>query len=88
MRPLRYGVTEYDPGRASPGFTLISPGAGRNTYLLGLRGQIVHQWALPGQLGNYAQLLPGGNLLVTVKTGEGPGLPAKGGAYLRARLGG
>ena len=79
MRPLRFGLTECDFGRAQPGFTLISPGSGRSSYLLGMRGEIRHEWHLPGPPGTYAQLLTGGNLLVPIRTPEGPSLSAKGG---------
>ena len=37
-----------------------------------MEGEIHHQWRLPGPLGNYAQLLPTGNLLVTLISDEGP----------------
>ena len=45
-----------------------------------LDGQLIHKWALAAQPGNYAQLLPNGNLIVAMKTKEGPThLAAKGG---------
>ena len=78
MRPLRYGVTEYDPGRAWPGFTLITPLAGRSSYLIGMTGAVRHEWRLPGPA-TTAQLLPGGRLLAAVRTDPGPNLVARGG---------
>lgn len=83
MRPLQFGVTEWDSGRAMPGFTLFSPAGGSESLLLGMRGEISHRWALPGTLGNYGQLLQNGNLLVTTKTKQAPpGLAADGGRIL------
>ena len=83
MRPLKFGVTLHDSARAMPGFTLFSPIGGRECLLMGMEGEIKHQWRLPGMLGNYGQLLPNGNLLVSVRTLKGPkGLSADGGRIL------
>ena len=82
MRPYKFGVTEHDPSRAFPGFTLFSPSDGSETFLIDMSGELVHKWDLPQQLGNYAQLLPTGNLLVSCATGEGPKLNAAGGRIL------
>jgi hypothetical protein len=82
MRPLQFGVTEYDPARAFPGFTLFSPSSSTASYLIDMRGEIRKQWDLPGPVGNYGQLLPNGNLLVTLKTAEGPNFNPAGGRIL------
>lgn len=83
MRPLQFGVTEWDPGRALPGFTLFSPLGGDECLLIGMRGEIRHQWRLPATIANFAYLLKNGNLLATVRTEEGPkGLAADGGRIL------
>ena len=82
MRPLRFGVTEFDPVRAYPGFTLFAPSGGNECFLIDLRGEVRKKWTLPGPLGNYGQLIPNGNLLVTVKTPEGPGFMPGGGQIL------
>ena len=83
MRPLKFGVTVHDPARAMPGFTLFSPTGGRESLLIGMEGEIKHQWRLPGLLGGYGQLMPNGNLLVTTVSDEGPkGLAAKAGRIL------
>ena len=82
MRPYKFGLTEYDPSRAFPGFTLFSPSDGHETYLINMEGEVVHQWDLPQQLANYGQLLPTGNLLVSCVSAEGPSLAAAGGRIL------
>jgi hypothetical protein len=79
MRPLKFGVTVHDQQRASPGFTLFSPSYGRATYLIGMEGEIRHQWALPGKPGTHARLLPSGNLLAAIQTDTGPNLVSSGG---------
>ena len=79
MRPLQYGVTCYAPALAQAGYVLFAPAGGRECYLIGERGDIVHQWRLPGRLGNYGQLLENGNLLASVKQPGGPKLAAGGG---------
>ena len=79
MRYQQFGLTAYDRERATPGYTLYSPNFGHETYLLGLRGDVMHQWRnhplLPG---NYAYLLKNGNLLWAGRTKEG-NLPNTGG---------
>ena len=82
MRPLQYGVTEYDPARAYPGFTLFSPSGGTDSFLIDMRGEIRKKWALPGTVGNYGQLLLNGNLLVTLRSPEGPNFNPAGGRIL------
>jgi hypothetical protein len=82
MRPYKLGLTEYDPERAFPGFTVCSPSGGTETLLLDMEGEIRRKWTLPGRLGNYAFLLPTGNLLVTVQTSEGPKFNPAGGQIL------
>ena len=80
MRFLQRGVTIADDGRAAAGYTLFAPLLQREAYLIDMAGEVVHQWRLPGQPGNYAKLQPNGNLLVSTWMGEGPeGLSAKGG---------
>ncbi len=79
MRILQFGVTLRDHPRMQPGYVLFGPTAGREIFLLGEAGEIVHHWRLPAGLGNYAQFLPNGNLLVSLKTAEGPKLNAAGG---------
>ena len=82
MRPLKFGVTEYDPTRAFPGFTMFAPTGGNECLLIDMEGEVRHKWTLPGRLGNYGQLLPSGNLLVTLRTPEGPNFNPAGGHIL------
>ncbi len=58
--------------QATPGFTLFSPIHGKATYLLGLRGEVVHQWEHPLTTGSYGYLLETGNLLWVGRLAEGP----------------
>jgi hypothetical protein len=82
MRPLQFGVTCHEQGATQPGYVLFGPAGGRECLLLGERGDIVHQWRLPGKIGNYGQLLSNGNLLVSTKLAGGPKLAAGGGRLL------
>ena len=63
MRHRDFGLLHCDPHRATPGVTLFSPLLGRATYIIGLRGDILHQWEHPLICGTYAYLLDSGNLL-------------------------
>lgn len=79
MRALQYGVTVREPARMQPGYVLFGPTGGQEVFLLGELGDIVHHWRLPAPHGNYGQLLPNGNLLVSMRTPEGPKLNAAAG---------
>jgi len=80
MRYLQRGVTVHDRKRAAAGYTLFTPLLQKNVYLIDMDGEVVHQWELPGQPGNYAYLQPNGNLLAASWDGGGPdGLAARGG---------
>ena len=83
MRHRDTGVLVHDEARATPGFTLIVPLVGREAYLVGMRGEILHQWHFPLTPGNYAYLLPSGNLLWSGRTEEGPPLRRGKGGLLR-----
>jgi hypothetical protein len=72
MRHLRFGVLLYCEDRTTPGYTLYSPLHGRSTYLINLRGDVVHRWDHPLINSSYAQLLQNGNLLWSGKLPEGP----------------
>ncbi len=72
MRVLRTGVTHSDMSRATPGFTLFSPLWGTASYLIDMRGEVVHGWTLPAGPAGYARLLPNGNLFVATDTPTGP----------------
>ena len=72
MRYLQHGVTIHDAGTAATGYTLFAPLLQREAYLIDMAGEVVHQWDIPGQPGNYAKLQPNGNLLVSTWSGGGP----------------
>lgn len=75
MRYREFGLTEYDQARATPGFTIFTPiPQGHNTtYLLGMRGEVVHRWDLEGFRSGYGQLLANGNMLAAVRANpDGP----------------
>ena len=75
MRILQTGVTLHNPDLATPGFTLFSPLWRRETYLIDMAGNVVHQWELPGMPGGYARLLPNGNLFYAAQSEGGPDFP-------------
>jgi hypothetical protein len=82
MRISEVGLCHIDGRLAEPGYTLIAPLRGRTVYLIGMRGEIVHEWRLPQPLGTLAYLLPGGHLLTTGMTAEGPPIiEGKGGHF-------
>lgn len=83
MRYGDVGVLVHDRARATPGFTLIVPLSGRAAYLIDLRGRVLHEWRLPLAPGNYAYLLPSGNLLWSGRTNDGPPLRRGKGGVLR-----
>jgi len=58
--------------QATAGYTLFSPIHGQATYLLGRRGEVVHQWQHPITTGPYGYLLENGNLLWAGRLPEGP----------------
>ena len=72
MRHRDFGLLVCDQHRATPGLTLFSPLNGKATYIIGLRGDVLHQWAHPLVNGTYAYLLENGNLLWTGRLPEGP----------------
>jgi hypothetical protein len=83
MRIRDVGLLHHDEALAEPGYTVIAPLRGRTVYLVGMRGEIVHQWQLPDRLGTLAYLLPGGTLLTSGMTAEGPPIIEGKGGHLR-----
>jgi hypothetical protein len=80
MRYLQRGLIEHNKDKAAQGYTLYVPQFHRHALLIDMDGQVVHQWDLPGQPGNYGYLLENGNLLAATWSGGGPdGFSAKGG---------
>ena len=79
----RTGVLSHNFQKATPGYTLFTPLGLYKTYLINMKGEVVHSWNLPNDTGNYAYLLENGNLLAAIRTEEGPqGLAAKGGRLI------
>src|SRR4051812_21025616 len=72
MRHREVGVLEYEPSRAQRGITIITPMHGHAAYLIGMRGEVLHEWQFPLQAGMYGQLLPGGHILWAGRTKNGP----------------
>jgi hypothetical protein len=74
-------LIQYDPAKAFNGYTLFSPFRGKNTYLIDMRGNVVHMWPYPEGWGvpdsetveKHARLLEDGNLLrgTVDKAGKG-----------------
>jgi hypothetical protein len=62
----------YDEVKAYRGYTLFTPVGSRDIYLVDMRGQVVHTWRTPFELGTHAVLLPNGNLLCGAKVPESP----------------
>lgn len=58
------GVLKYDKEKSYGGYTLFSPMIGcKTTYLIDMKGNLVHKWDTEYPPGFYAMLLPNGNLL-------------------------
>ncbi len=83
MRTGQVGVTVHDDKLAQPGFTLVTPLNCKAAYLIGMEGQIHHRWSFPLLPGNYAQLLPSGNLLWAGEVEDGPSPGGGKGGLLR-----
>ena len=61
MRHSKVGLIDVVNGEATPSVTIITPLFGTGVYLIGLKGEVLHQWATDLPPGNYARLLPNGN---------------------------
>jgi hypothetical protein len=72
MRHREFGVLVHDRDRTTPGYTLFSPLNGKATYIIGLHGDVVHEWHHPLVTGTYGYLLESGNLLWAGRLKEGP----------------
>ena len=79
----KLGLISHNVNKAFSGYTIFSPLGQLSTFLINMKGDVVHEWKLPSMPGNYAYLLPNGNLLAAQKTKEGPvDLPGKGGKLI------
>ena len=69
MRYTKFGLIEHDASKATPGYTLFTPiPRGLHTsYLLNMKGEVVHQWDVTGLRSGCSKLLPNGNLLVPLR---------------------
>jgi len=82
MRYESVGLLACDSARAFPGYTLIAPLRTKQCSLVGMKGEVVHEWNLPDRLGSLAYMLPGGHLLTTGMTEDGPPIiEGKGGHF-------
>lgn len=80
MRHVTSGLLQADRDRATPGYRIFSPLGLPKTFIINMNGEVVHEWDLPSEPGNYGYLLDNGNMLSACRTPDGPkGLPAKGG---------
>ena len=99
MRYRDVGVLEHDRLRATPGVTLVVRLRGKAAYLVGMNGEVLHEWNFPLTPGNHVYLMENGNLLWSgepedtapyngeahsrFKGGEGPPLRGGRGGILR-----
>lgn len=57
------GLIAHDPAASAGGYTLIAPQtADGHVYLVGMDGEVVHQWKMPLRAGRHAVILPNGNM--------------------------
>lgn len=64
------GVTVFEKGLATPGYTLFATIGGNQVYLIDLDGNVVKRWQTAGGATNTCNLLPNGNLFI-LEVGEG-----------------
>ncbi len=83
MQYRELGLLEHNEKLATPGYTLIAPLRGLVAYLVDMEGDVVHEWALPDKLASLAYMLPGGHLLTSGMTDEGPPIIEAKGGHLR-----
>ena len=57
MRYLQRGLIEHNKNKVAKGYTLYVPQFYHHALLIDMAGDVVHQWDLPGQPGNYGYLL-------------------------------
>ena len=67
--PPEVGVVRYDPGRSWPGLNIYSSRSSETTYLMDMKGKIVHTWSVQKDFKRayewvYAELCPNGDLLM------------------------
>lgn len=77
MRYHKVGLLTSDAERATPGFTLITRLRGRAAYLVGMKGEVLHEWRLPEGPGDLVYMLPDGKLLATGHVHDTAPLPGE-----------
>ncbi len=83
MKQTTVGILKNHSARATPGVTIICPLHGNAVYLIGMKGEVLHQWQTPTKPGNYAYMLENGNLLWAGETEDGPSPGGGKGGLLR-----
>ena len=71
-RKHQLGLTDHNREKSFPGFTLFTPLGQATAYLIDMDGSVVHRWQLPVHPGEWAYLLPNGNLLYGGYTDRSP----------------
>jgi hypothetical protein len=66
-RIMKTGLTGHDPGKTLDGYILYSPLNVPVTLLLSRQGEVVHRWTHDVDPGQWAYLLPNGNLFYMAK---------------------
>lgn len=57
------GLLKWDKSKTFNGYTLFAPTATKNIYLIDMDGNLIHKWETDLVNGEYAELLPNGNIL-------------------------
>ena len=52
----KLGLISYNINKAFSGYTIFSPLGQLSTFLINMKGDVVHEWELPSMPGNYAYL--------------------------------
>jgi hypothetical protein len=76
LSPGPLGVRKYVRHKCFSGYTLFSTAFGYTEYLIDMNGMVVHTW--PVQRSQYAELLPGGNLMVDIYSHDFPAAEDRG----------
>ena len=72
MRHTTVGVIQHKQEWTANGVTIITPLHSTGVYLVGMKGEVLHQWSTEMSPGLYSRLLPNGNLFWSGRTEEGP----------------
>lgn len=71
LKPIYKGETGqvwiYDPGKIDSGYILVNDATSQRAYLMDKEANVLYEWELPAGLGNDAELLPDGKLLVALQ---------------------